>query len=447
MENTLPKRFKKSLQYLGLDLSQPYVLAVSGGLDSTVLCDLCYKAAIRYTILHVNFGLRGAESNRDEDFVKSLGVTYGVEVLVKHVDTESYADEHKLSVQEAARILRYTWFEEVRKQMGAPFIFLAHHANDNIETALMHFFRGTGLQGLTGMPQKGNALAQCLRPLLHFTRKELHDYAIASGIIWVEDSSNAVSKYTRNFFRNKLIPQLQHIFPQVEENVLQNIERFGKVNQLYLQLVQKEKEKLLHKKGVEHRIAIKRLISYKQTSFIYEMVKDFGFSEKSLPEILKLADSVSGSYMESESYRIIKHRAWFIITPKQQKGLETFVVDEANSKVYLPDGVLELEKKNIQKFHLKSAPSIAQLDAEQVQFPLIIRRWKEGDYFYPLGMPKKKKVARFFIDQKLAATEKENTWVLESANRIAWVINHRIDDRFKIKPHTRQVLQIKLVKD
>lgn len=442
MESKLPEEFRNALQQLGVDKTQRFIIAVSGGMDSVVLCELCYRLQLQFLIVHCNFNLRGAESNRDEAFVKSLGDKYGVDVLVEQFDTAVIAAAQQLSIQEAARNLRYQWFEKVRKEKKAAFVLLAHHANDNIETLLMHFFRGTGLQGLKGMPQQSQYLARCLRPLLNFSRKEIEAFAREGGLQWVEDSSNQLTKYTRNFFRNTLIPQLQTVYPQVEENLLQNINRLGQTFLLYQQLVQKEKETILIKKGIEYRVVVKRLMAYSQTSMLYEIIKDFNFNEKAVGELTKLAVSTSGKYMESPTHRIIKHRAWFIITPLQQKGLETFILDKETNKIYLPNGVLELQKKNLQKTNIKSSSTIAHLDARQLQFPLLVRRWKEGDYFFPLGMPKKKKLARFFIDQKLSLTEKEKIWVVESANRIVWIVNHRIDERFKLTPHTKDVLQL-----
>ena len=444
MENDLQQRFNQHLRQLGLDFTQHYLIAVSGGLDSAVLCYLCHGAPITFGILHCNFGLRGDESNRDEAFVKSLGNKYGVAVDVAHFETEKHALENKQSIQEAARALRYHWFEQKRLEKGAPFVMLAHHANDNIETLLMHFFRGSGLSGLTGMPAVTQHLAKCLRPLLPFTRKEIETFAVQHQLEWVEDSSNASDKYTRNFFRNTLIPQVQQVYPKAEENLLQNIERLQKTNNLYQQLVQKEKQTFLKKKGAETKIAIAKLMQYSQTSMLYEVLKDFGFSEKSVPELVKLSQAESGKFIENEEYRIIRHRAWFIISPKKQKEKQTFVLEKDDKKLFLPNATIEMEFISKQNFHLKKSAHIAQLDARLVKFPLIVRPWMPGDYFYPLGMPKKKKLARFFIDQKLSTTEKENIWIVESGKKIIWIAGYRIDDRFKVETYTTHILQLQM---
>jgi tRNA(Ile)-lysidine synthase len=421
---------------------QQYLLAVSGGVDSVVLCELSKEAGLSFAIAHCNFGLRGGESDRDEAFVRSLSERYGVDFFVKKFATEAFAEEQKLSIQEAARKLRYRWFEEVRKRNGFDYTLLAHHANDNIETVLMNFFRGTGLEGLTGIPEENKEL-HCLRPMLHLKRSEILAFAAKKGLAWMEDSSNLTSKYTRNYFRNSLIPQLQKVFPQAEENVLHNIERFQQTAALYNELVTGLKKKICEAKGEEVHIPVLRLLQYKHTSLIYEIIKDFGFGEKHVAEVLKLADAPSGKFIANENYRIIRHRAWFILAPKAMTAA-TFIVEKEDETVRFDNQALHLKFGGIEKFSLDKSPAVAQLDAKDVQFPLVLRRWRKGDYFYPLGMRKKKKLARFFIDHKLSQTQKEKVWVLESHKRIVWIVGYRIDDRFKVTENTRQVLQLSL---
>lgn len=419
-----------------------FIVACSGGIDSVVLCELCYRAQQSFSIAHCNFGLRGEESNRDEAFVKQLGEKYGVPVYVKKFETAQYGVLKKLSIQEAARALRYSWFEELRAEKNATYVLLAHHANDNIETVLMNFFRGTGLHGLTGMPEQVDA-ARCLRPLLHHTRREIEIFAKANHLQWVEDSSNASNKYTRNFFRNEILPAVQNVYPQAEENVASTIERLKKTEALYQQLVDGLLKKLLIENGDEYKIPINKLLRYRDTSLPYAILKKFWFHEKQVPELLKLAEAESGSFIRNERYRIIKHRNWFIISPLQALTVSTLVIEESTKKVTLPHGELQLKKVEKPFFHLDSSPFVAQVDSKEILFPLVVRRWKEGDYFYPLGLRKKKKLARFFIDRKVALTEKEKIWIVESGSRILWVIGYRIDDRFKITEATKNILQLR----
>ena len=419
-----------------------YLLAVSGGVDSVVLCELSKQAGISFAIAHCNFGLRGEESERDEVFVCNVAKQYGVAFFVKKFDTALFAGQQKLSIQEAARKLRYEWFEDVRKDQGFAYTLLAHHANDNIETMLMNFFRGTGLEGLTGMPVEKQD-EHCLRPMLQLRRSEIEAFAKENDLTWVEDSSNESNKYTRNFFRNEIIPQLQNVFPQVEENLLKNLQRFGDTNMIYETAIKDLKRKLYEVKGEEVHIPVLKLMKYRNTSLLYEVLKEFGFSEKGIPELLKLAEASSGKYMANAQYRIIRHRAWFIIAPLSVTT-GTLVIEKENDLVQFETRQIRFKRLAKEKFELDKEASVAQLDAKEIQFPLILRKWKAGDYFYPLGMRKKKKVARFLIDQKLSKTEKEKVWVLESHKRIVWVVGYRIDDRFKFNEGTKEVLQITL---
>ena len=418
------------------------LLAVSGGIDSVVLCELTKETRIPFAIAHCNFNLRGEESNRDEGFVKSLGEKYNVDVFVKNFDTTAFAEAQKISIQEAARDLRYRWFEETRNAQGFAYTLLAHHANDNLETLLLNFFRGSGLDGLTGMPEEKKE-AHCLRPMLPLKRSEIEAYAKEKGLRWVEDSSNTSSKYTRNFLRNELIPQIQKVFPKVEENLLNNIQRLKETNVLYKELVEGLKKRICEGRGEEVYLPVLKLLKYKNTSLIYEIIREYGFGESYVDEVLKLLDAPSGKYIANEQYRIIRHQAWLIIAPKLI-STQTFVIDKSDEAVLFDKYKLLLKSIPLQKFSLDKSPHVAQLNAKEIEFPLVLRQWKKGDYFYPLGMRKKKKLARFFIDQKLSKTEKEKVWVLESHKRIVWIVGHRIDDRFKVTDSTKAVLQLSL---
>ena len=418
-----------------------FLIAVSGGVDSVVLCELCKQAGLNFSIAHCNFQLRGEESERDENFVRNVAEKYGVNVFVKKFDTQKYGEEKKISIQEAARELRYDWFVQLKKENGFGLTLLAHHADDNIETLLMNFFRGTGLQGLTAMPKENLDAKYILRPLLEVRRNEILEFAKQNNLQWVEDSSNQLSKYTRNFFRNELLPDIKKIFPQVEENLLKNIERFKKANALYQTSVEELKKKVCEVSGSEVRIPVLKLMKYQHTSLIYEIIKEYGFDEKQVEEIIKLADADSGKFIENKNYQIIKHRNWLIIAPKTGDA-ETVAIEENVEKIYFPGGMFQLKIISKEKFHLQKNESFAQLDARHIEFPLILRRWKKGDYFYPLGMCKKKKLARFFIDQKLSKNQKETIWVLECNKKILWIVGFRIDDRFKIVDSTKNILQI-----
>jgi len=450
------------------------LLAVSGGLDSVVLTHLFIQSGHNVVLAHCNFQLRGQESERDEQFVRSLADKYKTEVLVKRFETEDYAKQHKLSIQEAARKLRYDWFkssivnrqssitslevakgEETSTKLkihGSPlttqhssFIVTAHQANDNIETLLINFFRGTGIGGLHGIPSRQDNI---LRPLLFAKREEILAYAKENSLQWVEDSSNASDKYTRNFIRHHLLPDAKEIFSNVEDNLLQNIERFKEAELLYNQAVALHKSKLLEKKGDEWHIPVLKLqkIVPHQT-IIWEVVKEFGFASAQVPEIIKLMHANNGSYVSSATSRVIKNRAWLIIAPQQAEASKHIIIEEGDKKVMFEGGALQIEFIRDSRFATHDSPFTVHVDASHIQFPLLLRKWKQGDYFYPLGMQKKKKLSKFFIDQKLSKTAKEKVWVLEANKKIIWVVGMRIDDRFKITASTTNSLHISFIKN
>lgn len=424
------------------------LIAVSGGVDSVVLCDLCHEAGYDFVIAHCNFQLRGEESNRDEDFVLQLGRNYGKEVLVKHFATKAYATQNKVSTQVAARELRYSWFYDLldsdpprRTTLPTPDLLLtAHHADDNIETVLMNFFKGTGVSGMRGiLPKQG----KLIRPLLFATKADLLDYAKTKGLKWVEDSSNAGDQYTRNYFRHQVIPLLQKVYPQVDQNLISNISRFRDIELLYQQSIALHKKKLLETKGNEVHIPVLKLKGGKPlNSIVYEIIKDFSFSNGQVQDVLNLLESESGHFVASPTHRIIRNRNWLIIAPLATEEAANILIEEMVSKVRTANWQLQISRKNRSEISISSDSNTACVDATDIRFPLLLRKWKEGDYFYPLGMKKKKKVARFLIDQKISKTDKENIWVLEMNKKIVWVVGQRIDDRFKITDATKEVIVI-----
>jgi len=380
-------------------------------------------------------------------FVRSLGEKYNKEVFVKKFDTKQYASGNKISIQEAARELRYDWFGEVSGQRSTvnsqPFLATAHNADDNIETMLMFLFRGTGIHGLTGI----NAFdkeRKIIRPLLFVTREQIESYAEDNNLNWVEDSSNATDKYTRNFFRHKIIPLAEEHFINAKENLLVNIQRLKDAEALYNQAIELHKKKLLEYKGNETHIPILKLQQTKPLdAIIWEVIKAYNFNAKQVDEIKKLFTAGNSSHVQSTSHRIIKNRNWLIIAPNENEASEFILIEKNDRQIQFKNGTLHFEDVSISNFKLETLNSIAQLDAKYVQHPLLLRKWKQGDYFYPLGMQKKKKLSRFFIDQKLSATAKENVWVLEMNKKIIWVIGYRIDDRFKITASTKEILKIR----
>ncbi len=452
---SLLEKFKATVREKNLFTNRDHLLlAVSGGVDSVVLCELCHQAGYPFTIAHCNFQLRGAESDRDEALVTNLSKKYSVEVLVKRFETEAFATGHKCSIQEAARELRYDWFRGLIDKTGPEdsfsplasrfsLLLTAHHADDNNETLLMNFLRGTGLHGLTGIPERNDYIR---RPLLDFTKTELIGFANDHQLAFVEDSSNLSSKYTRNYFRNELLPAISIVYPQVNENLRANISRFKEAEKLYLYAVRDLKKKLCRQKGEEVHIPVKQLLQVNNNAFLYELIRDYGFGEKQVNELIRLTGSESGKFIESPDgkFRIIKHRHWLIISLSQSTFTSTIAVRIQDNSISFEAGTLKLKQSDHSGQLPPATADEAWLDSRQLHYPLILRKWETGDYFYPLGMRKKKKLARFFIDLKLSKTDKEKVWVLESNKRIAWVIGYRIDDRFKLTNTTTLVLKLRL---
>ena len=422
------------------------LLAVSGGVDSVVLCELCKQAGYHFSIAHCNFQLRAEDSNRDEKFVKQLAKKYEVVFYARTFETKTVAAKEKKSVEETARDLRYAWFEELSIKHGYTYIVTAHHANDNIETVLMNFFRGTGIKGLHGILPKQNKI---IRPLLFATKKEIENFAADRPLAFVTDDTNAQNDFTRNYFRNDLIPAVQKVFPGAEENILKNITRLGEAEQLYNQAIDFHKKKLLEQKGNEIHIPVLKLQQTTPLSTIlYEIIKEYNFTAHQTEEVIALLKSESGKYIQSSSHRVIRNRKWLIISPKETIEAQNILIEEEVKKIIFEIGKLEISKSNLSSPHVPPlgvrglSLSIAQLDMDEIKFPLLLRKWKQGDYFYPLGMQKKKKISRFLIDQKLSLTQKEKVWVIETNKKIIWVVGMRIDDRFKITDKTKAVLQI-----
>jgi tRNA(Ile)-lysidine synthase len=440
------KHWKQAFPQFQVDHSL-LLLAVSGGLDSVVMTHLLAEMGFTCCVLHVNFQLRGVESERDESFVRALAKELGMEIFVERFDTLEYAKLNGIGIQEAARTLRYQWFEEKRKDCQLQFpdkkvlILTAHHANDNVETVLMNFFRGTGIQGLRGIAafQKERFL---LRPLLPFKKEELISFAKNHNWAFVEDSSNESNKYTRNFLRNQILPELEENFPQVKDNLLQNIDRMKEVAEIYQQAIANRLKDLMEWKGQESQVSILKLKKTAQlNTVIWELIRPIGFTVQQIPELIKLMEAPNGSSLYSATHQIIKNRKWLLMVKIQPQENSFVVIESSESAIEFAGGQLRCTSI-AQPFSLDANPLKVMLDAKQISFPLLLRKPKSGDYFYPLGMQKKKKLNRFFIDQKLSKTQKEAIWILESNQRIIWVLGLRIDNRFRCEPTTETALQL-----
>ena len=420
------------------------LLAVSGGVDSIVLADLLYQTGFDFIMAHCNFQLRGEESEQDEAFVRSLGEKYKKPVLTERFETVVYAEQHKVSIQVAARELRYAWFAALQAEQALQpcYLLTAHQANDQVETVLMNLSRGTGIEGLTGIPAFVPS-KKMIRPLLFAKRDAILAYAQEKGLQWREDASNISDKYSRNYFRHHIIPALQQVYAQAEENILGTVEHLQEAATLYKQAVDIHKKKLLEYKGEEVHIPVLKL---KKTvplkTVLWEIIGAYGFKAAQTDEIIKLMGAENGSYVASSSHQIIKNRAWLIIAPAKTEAAAHVVIEERDTKIPFGTGTIILHQSDDLPKNIPTENNVACIDATLVQFPMLLRKWKQGDYFYPLGMQKKKKVSRFLIDLKLSKTEKENVWVLEMNKKIVWVVGYRIDHRFRLTGATSKMMQL-----
>ena len=426
------------------------ILAISGGVDSVVLAHLLSNSNQPLVLAHCNFQLRGEESMRDEAFVRNFAQTLGVPVEVHATDTLAYTAKHKVGIQVAARQIRYAFFEELRVRLTEPgkrvLIATAHNANDVAETLLMNLFRGTGIDGLRGIPVKNGFV---VRPLLFAKREDIEAYAKENNLVWVEDSSNVKEDYTRNYIRHTILPAIAKQFPGVVDQLAGTTQKLKDVSAIYHEAIARKLGKWVQPEGKGQKIPVMLLEKSPQVNaLLWEWMKPFGFTDGQVEEVKKLFTAGNGSYVASATHKIIRNRAWLLLTPVEETESTFFVVDSLPASVLLPGG--KILKISVSEFfnQVGEIPQLpaheAVLDAGYLVLPLIVRPWKQGDYFYPLGMAKKKKVARFLIDQKVSPVEKPNVYVLESEKRIVWIVGYRIDDRFKITGNTKEVMKMKV---
>ncbi|WP_269235099.1 tRNA lysidine(34) synthetase TilS [Flavobacterium flavigenum] len=414
-------------------------LAVSGGLDSMVLLHLFQQLDYEIAVLHCNFQLRGLESLGDQDFIRNYCKENNISIFTTQFDTEAFAKDYKLSTQIAARELRYSWFYELLETHKFDYILTAHHADDNLETFMINLSRGTGLDGLVGIPEENDKI---IRPFLPFSRGEILQYAKENNIQWREDSSNASDKYLRNKIRHDLIPVLKEINPnflkafQKTQSYLQESNEMAEDASIMIyQQVAKEAGEEIH----FDLNKLTQLPNYR--SYLYEWLNEFGFLAWNA--IYDLVDGQSGKQVFSSEFRLLKNREALILSPlnNNPEEKEEFEINKNDTQINFP---LNLKFCNVSHITIESN-KIIFVDAEKIQFPLILRKWKEGDSFQPFGMNgKSKKISKLFKDEKLSLIEKENSWLLCSKDQIVWVLGIRQDERFKIEKTTKKILKIEL---
>jgi tRNA(Ile)-lysidine synthase len=417
------------------------LLAVSGGLDSMVMLHLSSQLKQSFGVAHCNFQLRGAESERDEAFVKTMCSKLNVPSHSKRFETNNYAIEKGLSIQMAARELRYGWFEEFRQVEGFEYVATAHHLNDSIETILLNLTKGAGLEGLMGIRALNKKV---IRPMLFATREEIEKYAAENRIAWREDLSNASDDYQRNFIRHQIVPRLKELNPSLEKTMQESMTKMKGSANLINAAVAEWKKKFLRHEGDKLLLDKKGISeSSDSTMMLWEVLKPFGFNYDQCENIVKTLDRQSGKRFSSNSHELVIDRTEVIVL-QQNIVMGAVLIERGESLVSLGKWQLEIESKK--ETELVADLSIALLDGAKLTYPLVWRKWRAGDSFQPLGMKGKKKVSDFLIDEKVSVIDKESVTVLESAGEIVWVVGMRLDERVKVIEGTMRVVELRFTK-
>lgn len=417
------------------------IVGFSGGADSMALLDILTLLGYRCIAVHCNFHLRGEESDDDARFVKKWCKENDIEFTSIDFDTKQYAADKKISIEMAARELRYSWFEVMRQQYNADAIAVAHHKDDSVETVLLNLIRGTGISGLSGISPKNGKI---VRPMLCVTRIEIENYLLEREIPFRTDSTNLEDIYTRNHIRLNVLPMLQKLNPSVSESVFRTSENLAEAEKVYKKAVDTDIKTVLQ----NNKIDIEKL---KQTtspqSVLFEILSPLNFNPPVIEDVKNGMDSLSGKVFYSPTHRVIKDRDYFLIDKidKSESENQIFFIDSAAREILNPIS-LEIKVTDIPK-SLNKSNNVLYADIAKLSFPLKLRKWKSGDWFIPLGMKGKKKLSDFFTDQKFNLKQKERTWILLSGENVIWVVGHRSDNRFKIDEKTQNILQIELKDD
>ena len=436
------------------------ILALSGGIDSMVLADLLLKTKVEFVAAHCNFHLRGDESNGDDWFVRKFAEKRGIQCFVKHFETEKYAANHGISIEMAARDLRYAWFEQFRQQLGYDKIAVAHHADDQAETFFINLLRGAGLNGLKGMkPQNG----VIIRPLLWASREQIRKYAVESQILWREDHTNAESVYLRNKIRNQLLPTFDELQPEARQGLYKSLEHLSAENELYRALLKEKLAQIVELDGDVQRLPFSKLVKAKvpkpaipeatrraegptySFQLLFEWLRQYGFNTDQCHFIYDAIGTGVGNQYCSATHRLVIGRDELQLSEIKEKKDDEIQIGIGEEEILSPFHLCFSKLERTAEFIIDKSPEVAQLDADKIQFPLILRHWRHSDRFHPLGMKGSKLLSDFFVDQKFTEYQKQNVWLLVSAGGdILWVVGYRMDDRFKIVDDTKAVLECRL---
>ncbi|MCD4793553.1 MAG: tRNA lysidine(34) synthetase TilS [Bacteroidales bacterium] len=421
------------------------LIAISGGCDSTALTYLLHESGYNIKLAHCNFKLRAEESDKDEAFVRDIASNLNLELFVTSFDTSSFAEKNKYSVEEAARILRYDWFESLRKKHNTDYILTAHHLNDKIETFFINLIAGTGIRGLRSIQAKNGYI---IRPLLFAEQNEIKSYCKENNISYRIDKSNLDTNFVRNKIRHEIIPRLKEINPNISDTMSSNFDILNDLEEIYINYINNNIKKIVKSVGNHVFINIEKLLRNQASmTLLFEIIAPYGFNSSQTKDILSsLPHLQTGKVFLSRTYKILKDRNDLIISKIENKTNKNCIITSNIKFVNEPIKLIfERIKKSSEEVNFSNDNNIALLDADKIKYPLTLRTRKEGDYFCPLGMSGKKLISDFFTDIKLNRIEKDKTYLLISDNKIVWITGHRIDDRFKITNKTKNILKIERI--
>ena len=426
--------------------SDRLLLTVSGGLDSIVLTELCRQADFRFAIAHCNFQLRGQESEDDETFVRHLATQLNVPFHMQRFEVKDFKEQNGASTQMAARQLRYEWFETLRQQQNYDYVLTAHHQDDQLETILLNLTRGTRPFSLRGMLPKNNSLR---RPLLFTTREQVLAFALENGLPWREDSSNQSDDYQRNLLRHRVVPILQELNPNVVKSVSQTANRMAAMERIWEEILRNTRREVLQAQNNVVVISYEKLTQFSEPlEHLAGLLRDYGFGYDQTQRIWDSRNGQVGKIFLSSSHTLTKDRGVFIVAVgavEAGQNWELLVVKDKPA-IQLPSGLLK--QTNLLKTDdlvFERNPNVWYVDAEKLCFPLVVRPWRAGDWFYPLGMGgKRKKVSDFLINQKVPLALKNQVLVLQSASEMVGLLGFRADERFKVQDDTKEIICFRL---
>jgi tRNA(Ile)-lysidine synthase len=425
------------------DSGSKVLAAVSGGMDSVLMVHLLHAADYPFDIAHCNFQIRGADADADQVFCRELAQQLKVNFHTINFDTAAYAAQHKISIQMAARQLRYQWFNNLRVQNAYAAIALAHHQNDAIETILLNLTRGTGIAGLHGILPKNGAL---VRPMLFMQRQEIESLVSENQIAYVEDSSNALAKYARNKIRLEVIPKLKELNPSLEETFESNLRHFRELETLLETELSRQRQHFVEHDTEMHLPvdAVKNL--HPQRLLLFNLLKPYGFNEEHTDSIIASLDKHAGRVFETADYQLLLDRGKLILTKKSSGALQGLTINEGRTEIIYGRYRLSLLHDD-SPLIVKNNPMAVSVDTALLVYPLTVRPWQPGDYFYPLGMASKQKLSDFFVHQKVPLHQKNEVPVLVNGNNeVIWIGGYRLDNRYKVSDNTKKVTIFELYK-